>query len=125
MGFFHAQINQIDENIFGVFDCNISRYNIEKKRRELEYSKVSFICSATDFKNGDSMIRDLFKEVEPKCIKCGKNEFKLTRMTDSQIMLECINCREPHLLDAIDEKTGSPTNLQFWSPKMEKKDRVS
>ena len=59
-------------------------------------------------------------EAEPKCAKCGKNEFELMRTLDSQITATCINCEEPHLLDAIDVETGKPTNLQFWSPKMEK-----
>jgi len=64
-------------------------------------------------------MREEVKETEPKCIKCGKNEFKLMRTLDSQIMAQCIHCEEPHLLDAIDETTGKPTKLQFWSPKMD------
>jgi hypothetical protein len=58
-------------------------------------------------------------EAESKCVKCGKNKFELSRMTDHQILAVCINCDEPHTIDAIDKKTGKPANLTFWSPKME------
>ena len=65
------------------------------------------------------MTRDMIMEAEPKCVECGKNEFKLLRTVDSQILAECVNCGEPHILDAIDIKTGNTTNLQWFSPKME------
>jgi len=60
-------------------------------------------------------------EIEPKCVKCGKTEFELMRTIDSQITATCLNCGEPHLLDAIDKDTGKPCSLTFWSPKMEEK----
>jgi len=63
-------------------------------------------------------MREEVKEAEPKCVNCGKNEFKLMRTLDSQIVAECIHCGEPHLLDALDEK-GVPKTLHFWSPKMD------
>ena len=66
-------------------------------------------------------MREEIKEVEPKCVNCGKSEFKLMRTIDSQILAECIHCGEPHTLDAIDESTGKPTKLHFWSPKMQEK----
>ena len=60
-----------------------------------------------------------FKEAEPKCVSCGKNEFKLTRMVDNQILAECSNCGEPHQLDARDSEGNiEGTAIQFWSPKM-------
>ncbi len=52
------------------------------------------------------------KEVEPKCVKCGKPNFKLSRTANHQIMAVCVNCGEFHILDAVDG------NLHFWSPKM-------
>jgi len=66
-------------------------------------------------------MKEEIKEAEPKCVECGKDEFKLLRMVDSQIMAQCIHCGEPHTLDAIDESTRKSTKLQFWSPKMEEK----
>jgi uncharacterized Zn finger protein len=67
------------------------------------------------------MTNEKVTEKEPKCVKCGKNEFELMRTIDSQITAVCIHCGEPHLLDAIDKSTGKPTSLQFWSPKMNEK----
>jgi hypothetical protein len=61
-------------------------------------------------------------EKEPRCIKCGKNKFELMRTLDSQITALCVNCGEPHLLDAIDRDTGKPTTLTFWSPKMDEEE---
>jgi len=57
---------------------------------------------------------------EPKCLKCGKDEFRLVRTLDSQIIAECIHCGEPHLLDAMDDE-GDLAILTFWSPKMGEK----
>lgn len=65
------------------------------------------------------MSREKITEAEPKCANCGKNEFRLTRMVNSQILAECIHCGEPHTLDAIDEETGKFASLQWFSPKME------
>jgi hypothetical protein len=67
-------------------------------------------------------IREKITESEPKCVSCGKSEFRLTRMVDSQILAECIHCGEPHTLDAIDVDTRKPTNLQWFSPKMEERE---
>jgi len=67
-------------------------------------------------------MREEVKEAEPRCINCGKNEFRLMRTTDYQILAECIHCGEPHSLDAFDKnKTGEEAILSFWSPKMEEK----
>jgi uncharacterized Zn finger protein len=59
-------------------------------------------------------------KTESKCVKCGRNKFELSRMADYQILAVCINCGEPHTIEAIDKKTGKVANLNFWSPKMEK-----
>lgn len=67
-------------------------------------------------------MREEVKETEAKCVNCGRNEFRLMRTLDSQITAECIHCEEPHLLDAIDKKTGVPTSLTFWSPKMDEEE---
>jgi len=69
------------------------------------------------------MNREKLTEAETKCVNCGKNEFRLTRTVNSQILAECIHCGEPHTLDAIDEKTGRATSLQWFSPKMEQEKR--
>jgi hypothetical protein len=58
-------------------------------------------------------------EAESKCVKCGKNKFELSRMADYQILAICINCGEPHTIDALEQGTCKPATLKFWSPKME------
>jgi len=60
------------------------------------------------------------RTAEIKCVKCGKDEFKLTRMVEDQILAECIHCGEAHTMDAIDKdgNTGMGASIQFWSPKM-------
>ncbi len=52
------------------------------------------------------------KEAEPRCVKCGEPNFRLSRTSDHQIMAVCLKCGEHHILDAVD------SNLHFWSPKM-------
>jgi len=47
---------------------------------------------------------------EIKCIDCGSNGFKLTRMLENQILLECLKCGHPHLLD-------SEADIEFWTEK--------
>jgi len=64
------------------------------------------------------MINEKVMEKEPRCVKCGKNEFELMRTLDSQITAICVSCGEPYVLDSIDQSTGKPTSLTFWSPKM-------
>lgn len=66
------------------------------------------------------MLGEEVKEAEPRCLRCGKNEFKLFRALDSQITAECIHCGEPHFLDAVDD-AGNLTILTFWSPKTDKR----
>ena len=58
-------------------------------------------------------------EAESNCVKCGKNKFELSRMADYQILAVCINCGEPHTIDAIEKGTSKPSSLKFWSPKVE------
>lgn len=54
-------------------------------------------------------------EAEPKCVKCGKNQFELLRTGNFQITAVCIHCREPQVLDAVDKNTQWPEILRFWS----------
>ena len=58
-------------------------------------------------------------EAEPKCAKCGKNKFELSRMADYQILAVCTNCGESHTIDAVNKNASTPACLTFWSPKME------
>ena len=51
---------------------------------------------------------------ETKCHGCGKNEFRLTRMTEHQVLAECIHCGYVHTLDSILEKKKRST-LLYWS----------
>lgn len=41
-------------------------------------------------------MREEIKEAEPKCVNCGKSEFKLMRTIDSQILAECIHCGDTY-----------------------------
>ena len=50
---------------------------------------------------------------EPQCIKCKKNDFSLVRTTYDQILLECIYCGSPFLLNA-DIVEGRAV-LTFWT----------
>ena len=38
---------------------------------------------------------------ETKCCGCGKNEFRLTRVTEHRVLAECIHCGHSHTLDSI------------------------
>ena len=58
---------------------------------------------------------------ETTCLKCGKSNFNLSRITDSQILATCTNCEESYLLDAVDDSANNPTKLVFWSPTEEKR----
>ena len=66
-------------------------------------------------------MKEEITEAESKCVKCGKNKFGLSRMADHQILAVCINCGEPHTIDAIDKNKSTPATLTFWSPKMEER----
>jgi len=46
------------------------------------------------------MKEEKYEPAETKCQECGKNEFRLTRMTEHQVLAECIHCRHPHTLDS-------------------------
>jgi len=64
------------------------------------------------------MNREKITEAEPKCVNCGKNEFKLTRTSNFQILADCIYCGEPQTLDAFDKDPSKFKSLQWFSPKM-------
>jgi hypothetical protein len=64
-------------------------------------------------------MKEEITEAESKCVKCGGNRFELSRLADHQILALCINCGEPHTVDAIDKNTSKPATLTFQSPKME------
>jgi len=49
-------------------------------------------------------------EEEIACLKCGSNEFKLTRATKGQILAECLKCGFPHLMEGVSI---------FWNPENE------
>lgn len=44
------------------------------------------------------------------CLKCGGNEFKLTRTAKEQIIAECSKCGHPHLMEGVNV---------FWNPEDE------
>ncbi len=44
------------------------------------------------------------------CLKCGSNEFRLTRTTKEQIIAECCKCGHPHLMEGVSV---------FWNPEDE------
>jgi len=52
---------------------------------------------------------------ETKCHGCGKNEFRLTRMTEHQVLAECIHCGYPHTLDSILENKKRSALLQWFT----------
>lgn len=47
---------------------------------------------------------------EVACLKCGGNEFKLTRTAKGQILAECSKCGYPHLMEGVSI---------FWNPEDE------
>jgi len=51
---------------------------------------------------------------EPQCVKCKKNDFRLIRTTAEQIMVECIHCGTPSLLDA--DLIEGRAVITFWTP---------
>ena len=56
------------------------------------------------------------------CSECGSNEFKLTRVSQGQIIAECSKCEHPHLVEggtANDEPV-----ILFWDPEKERPERV-
>jgi len=64
------------------------------------------------------MTEENFELKETKCNECGKNEFRLKRMTEHQVLAECIHCGHPHTIDSIREnKTGSSLLYWFTIPK--------
>lgn len=59
------------------------------------------------------MKEEKYESKETKCCGCGKNEFRLTRMTEHQVLAECIHCGYSHTLDSIlGDKTRSA--LLHW-----------
>ena len=56
-------------------------------------------------KNVHVRIRE-WSQAETLCANCGSNAFQLMRMTADQILLECLECGHPHLLNAdlLDER---------------------
>ena len=65
------------------------------------------------------MKEEKYESKETKCHGCGKNEFRLTRMTENQVLAECIHCRYPHTLDSIlENKTRSALLHWFTVPKV-------
>ena len=56
---------------------------------------------------------------ETVCHGCGKNEFRLTRMTEDQVLAECIHCGYAHNLGSIlENKTRSALLHWFAVPKV-------
>mgnify|MGYP001109020926 CR=1 FL=1 len=63
------------------------------------------------------MKEEKYESKETKCYACGKNDFRLTRMTEHQVLAECIHCGHPHTLDsAIKGKTRSALLSWFTMP---------
>lgn len=59
-----------------------------------------------------------YESKETKCNGCGKNEFRLTRMTEHQVLAECIHCGYPHTLDStLENKKRSALLHWFTIPK--------
>ncbi len=52
---------------------------------------------------------------ETICYGCGKNEFRLTRMTENQVLAECIYCGYPHTLDSIPGNKKRSALLQWFT----------
>jgi uncharacterized Zn finger protein len=64
------------------------------------------------------MKEEKYGSTETKCQGCGKNEFRLTRMTEHQVFAECIHCGYPHILDSIlEDKKRSALLHWFKIPK--------
>jgi len=66
-----------------------------------------------------------YKSAEPQCVKCKKNDFRLARMTDEQILAECTHCGTPHLLSA--DLVEGKAVITFWTelpPNVVKEDIV-
>lgn len=65
-------------------------------------------------KNAHVRIRE-WSQAETLCVNCGSNAFQLTRTTSNQIMLVCLECGHPHLLNAdrLDERAV----ITFWTEK--------
>ena len=61
------------------------------------------------------MEEEEYESKETKCHGCGKNEFRLTRMTDHQVLAECIHCGYPHTLDSILEDKKRSTLLHWFT----------
>jgi len=64
------------------------------------------------------MKEEKYESKETKCYGCGKNDFRLTRMTEHQVLAECIHCGHPHTIDsALKGKTRSALLSWFTIPK--------
>jgi uncharacterized Zn finger protein len=61
------------------------------------------------------MEEEKYESKETKCQGCGKNEFRLTRMTEHQVLAECIHCGYPHTLDSILENKKRSALLQWFT----------
>ncbi|KPV61914.1 MAG: hypothetical protein AOA66_1586 [Candidatus Bathyarchaeota archaeon BA2] len=64
------------------------------------------------------MKEEKYESKETKCYGCGRNEFRLTRMTKHQVLAECIHCGHQHTLDSVLKgKTRSALLNWFTIPK--------
>ena len=61
------------------------------------------------------MKEDKYESTETKCHGCGKNEFRLTRMSEHQVLAECIHCGYPHTLDSILENKKRSALLHWFT----------
>lgn len=68
------------------------------------------------------MKKEDYESKEIKCRGCGKNEFRLTRTAENQVLAECIHCKYPHTLNSsLKGKTRSA--LLYWSTTLETTER--
>ena len=61
------------------------------------------------------MDEEKYESKETKCYGCGKKEFRLTRMTEHQVLAECSHCGYPHTLDSILETKKRSASLQWYT----------
>lgn len=61
------------------------------------------------------MEEERYESKETKCHGCGKNDFRLIRMTEHQVLAECIHCGYPHTLDSIPKNKTRSALLQWFT----------
>jgi len=68
------------------------------------------------------MEKEEYESKETKCHGCGRNEFRLTRMTEQEVLAECTHCGYAHTLDSVrgDKKRFT---LLYWytTPKVKER----